>query len=145
MEGRLPPDDDPLIPPPGEGDDVGLRGSIADGVKKALLAGVGALFLTEEGARRLARDWKLPKDVSAFIGQQAQSAKEEILRLFAEELRRFLESESVRGEFWKALSGNSIEIRAEIRIKPDEHGEPKPEVSAAVKAKRGTTTKKSPR
>ena len=137
MEGRRPHDDDPLIPPPDDGDEGGLRGSIADGVKKALLAGVGALFLTEEGARKLARDWKLPKDVSAFIGQQAQSAKEEILRLFAEEMRRFLESESVRREFWKGLSGSAIEIRAEIRIKPDEHGAQKPEVSAAVKATRG--------
>jgi len=143
VEGHRPDDDDPLVPPPDIGDDAGVRGSIADGVKKALLAGVGALFLTEEGARRLARDWKLPKDVAAFIGQQAQSAKEEILRLFADEIRRFLESESVRREFWKGISQSAIEIHAEIRFKPDENGAPKPEVSAAVKAKRGS--KKEPR
>jgi len=143
VEGHRPYDDDPLVPPPDIGDDAGVRGSIADGVKKALLAGVGALFLTEEGARRLARDWKLPKDVAAFIGQQAQSAKEEILRLFADEIRRFLESESVRREFWKGISQSAIEIHAEIRFKPDENGAPKPEVSAAVKAKRGS--KKEPR
>jgi hypothetical protein len=141
VEGRPPDDEDPLVSPPADVDDAGVRGSIADGVKKALLAGVGALFLTEEGARKLARDWKLPKDVSGFIGQQAQSAKEEILRLFAEEMRRFMESESVKREFWKALAENTIEIRAEIRVKPDEHGEPKPQVAAAVKAKRGTKKK----
>lgn len=139
MEGH-PPGDDPLYPPPPQsapGDDAGLRGTIADGVKKALLAGVGALFLTEEGARRLARDWKLPKDVAAFIGQQATSAKEELLRLFADEIRRFLESESVRREFWKELSGSTLEVHAEIRLRPSaEGGAPRPEVSAEVKPRR---------
>ena len=139
MEGH-PPGDDPLYPPPpasAGADDAGLRGTIADGVKKALLAGVGALFLTEEGARRLARDWKLPKDVAAFIGQQATSAKEELLRLFSEEIRRFLESESVRREFWKELSGSTLEIHAQIRLRPADEGEPpKPEVRAEVKPHR---------
>ena len=137
MEG-LPPDDDPMFPPPATADEAGFRGSIADGVKKALLAGVGALFLTEEGARRLARDWKLPKDVAAYIGQQASSAKDDLLRLFSDEIRRFLESESVRGEFWKTLAESTIEIKAEIRLKPAGDGPPRPEVSAEVKAKRRT-------
>jgi hypothetical protein len=135
--GGLPPEDDPLVSPPAPGDDAGVRGTIADGVKKALLAGVGALFLTEEGARRLARDWKLPKDVAAFIGQQATSAKDELLRLFSDEIRRFLESESVRREFWKELSGATIEIKAEIRLRPAEgEGPPEPEVKAEVKPHR---------
>jgi hypothetical protein len=138
--GGLPPEDDPLVSPPGAGegaDDAGLRGTIADGVKKALLAGVGALFLTEEGARRLARDWKLPKDVAAFIGQQATSAKDELLRLFSDEIRRFLESESVRREFWKELSGSTLEIKAEIRLRPAEgDGALRPEVQAEVKPRR---------
>jgi hypothetical protein len=134
VEGH-PPDDDPFIPVPT--DEGGLRGSIADGVKKALLAGVGALFLTEEGARKLARDWKLPKDVAGFIAQQAQSAKEEILRLFADEVRRFLESESVRREFWKALSESAIEIRAEVRFRSEKDGSPRTEVTASVTPRRG--------
>jgi len=135
------PLDDSFIAPPAA-DEAG-RGSLADGVKKALLAGVGALFLTEEGARRLARDWKLPKDVAAFIGQQATSAKDELLRLFSDEIRRFLESESVRKEFWKELSGSTLEIHAEVRLRPNaEGGAPKPEVSAEVKPRRG---KKGPR
>ena len=134
MEGH-PPVDDPLRPPepePAPADEGGLAGSIADGVKKALLAGVGALFLTEEGARRLARDWKLPKDLVSYIGQQASGAKEDLLRLFTDEFRRFLESDQVRREFWKALSENSIEIHAEIRLRPNAGGPPKPEVTASV-------------
>lgn len=112
------------------------RGSLADGVKKALLAGMGALFLTEESARRLARDWKLPKEVISFVGQQAQGAKGEILRVFAEEFRRFLESDAVRREFWKALAENAIEIRAQIRVRPDATGKRAASVEADARPAR---------
>ncbi len=110
----------------------GGRGLIPDAVKKAILAGVGALFMTEEGARRLARDWKLPKDVIGFIGQQANSAKEEVLRVLSDEIRRFLESDAVRRELGKALESMSLEVHAEIRLRRDQAGTPRPEVKAAV-------------
>ncbi len=123
---------DPLAEPGAEAGAAGARGLIPDTVKKALLAGVGALFMTEEGARRLAREWKLPKELIGFIGQQAQGAKGEVLRVFSDEVRRFLESERVRGEFLKALSSMAIEVKAEIRLKPAEDGTPRPEVKATV-------------
>jgi hypothetical protein len=120
-------------------DDVGAsgpRGLIPETVKKALLAGVGALFMTEEGARKLAREWKLPKEVIGYIGQQASGAKDEVLRVFSDEVRRFLESEAVRREFWKALSSMAIEVKAEVRLVPTENGPPRPEVKATVRPKR---------
>ncbi len=133
MEGRTPRD--PFESGEDEGPE-GSRGSLAEGVKKAILAGMGALFLTEENARKLARDWKLPKELIGFIGQQASGAKDEILRVFADEFRRFLESEAVRSEFWKALGDNAIEIRAEIRFRPDAGGKPRPAVTTSARAKR---------
>lgn len=122
----------------GEQDDLpgGGRGLLPDGVRKALLAGVGALFMTEEGARRLARDWKLPKDVIGFIGQQASSAKEEVLRMLSDEIRRFLESDAVRRELGKALESMSVEVHAEIRLRRDQDGSARPEVRAAVRPRR---------
>jgi hypothetical protein len=125
------PEDDALdeLDPAG----AGSRGFIPDAVRKALLAGLGAFFLTEEGARRLAREWKLPKELIGYVGQQAVSAKDEILRVFSDEVRRFLESEAVRREFWKALSSMAIEVRAEIRLKPSNGGAPRPEVKATVR------------
>jgi hypothetical protein len=130
----LPGDRPSSSEPPAEGP----RGLIPDAVRKALVAGVGALFLTEEGARKLARDWKLPKEVIGYIGGQAAAAKDEILRVLSDEIRRFLESEAVRREFWKALSAMAIEVKAEIRLKPAEDGEgaPRPEVKASVRARR---------
>jgi hypothetical protein len=111
----------------------GGRGFLPDGVRKAILAGVGALFMTEEGARRLARDWKLPKEVIGFIGQQASSAKDEVMRVFAEEVRRFLQSDAVRRELGKVLESMAVEIHAEIRLKPaDAEGPARPEVKARV-------------
>ena len=96
-------------------------------------------------ARKLARDWKLPKEVIGFIGQQASGAKDEVLRVFSDEVRRFLESEAVRREFWKALSAAAIEVKAEIRLVPTADGKPKPEVKATVRAKRGGARRKAKR
>ncbi len=111
---------------PGDG-----KGLLADAVKKAVLAGVGALFLTEEGARKLAREWKLPKELIAYVGSQAAGAKNEMLRIVSDEVRRFLESEAVRREFVKALGSMAIEITAEVRFK--EAGKGKPTVKASVR------------
>jgi hypothetical protein len=116
------------------GTEAGARG-LQDALRKALLAGMGALFLTEEGARRLAREWKLPKELVGYLGAQASGAKEEVLRVFSDEVRRFFESEAVRREVTRTLSSMVVEVRAEIRVRPDEQGEPRPEVKAEVKAR----------
>ncbi|HET8541490.1 MAG TPA: hypothetical protein VFL83_16555 [Anaeromyxobacter sp.] len=137
MAANLP--DDPLEPDaPAEE----ARGSLADGVKKALLAGMGALFLTEESARRLARDWKLPKELIGFVGQQAQGAKDELLRVFAAEIRRFLESEAVRKEFWQGLTENTVELEVRIRFRPDGAGAPRPEVETAARSRKPRRARK---
>jgi len=124
---------------------AGVGGALQDTLRKALLAGMGALFLTEEGARRLAREWKLPKELIGYLGQQASGAKDEILRVFSDEVRRFFESEAVRREFTRALSAMVVEVKAEIRVRPAEDGSPKPEVKAEVRARRDKTrTKRKP-
>jgi len=128
----LPSDD---LPPPG-GAEGGGKGFLPDAVRKAIVAGVTAVFLTEEGARRLARDWKLPKDLIAGIVGTASTAKDEVLRIFADEVRRFLESESVRREFLRALSSMAVEVKAEVRFRPAEGGKVEPVVKASVEARR---------
>lgn len=123
----------PDLPP--EGDEKGAegaRGFVADAVRKAFLAGVGALFMTEEGARRLARDWKLPKEVISYVAAQASGAKEEVLRVLGDEIRRFFQSDALRREFLKLLTSMAIEVRAEVRLKETRGGKVKPSVSASV-------------
>lgn len=123
-------------PPPAEQDlgaDTGPRGFVADAVRKAVLTGLGAVFLTEEGARKLARDWKLPKEIVGYVVSQAGGAKDEIVRVVGEEVRKFFESEALRREFLRLLSSMSIEVHAEIRLKPSKAGDAPPGVKAVVK------------
>ena len=129
------PEDDVNLPQVGtledasaEAGDGGARRAFTDTVRKAVLTGLGAVFLTEEGARKVARDWKLPKEIVGYIAGQAGSAKDEIVRVVSEEVRKFFESEALRREFLRLLSSMSIEVHAEIRLKPDHHGKMAPHV-----------------
>ena len=47
----------------------------ADVVNKALVTGVGAVFMTEEGIRSAVSDMRLPKDVARGLVQQAEVTK----------------------------------------------------------------------
>lgn len=93
------------------------RSFVAEAVRKAVLAGVGALFLTEEGARKLAREWKLPKELAGYVVTQAQGAKDEVRRILTQEVRRFLESETFRHEVKELISAMTVAVKAEIRFK----------------------------
>jgi hypothetical protein len=112
--------------------EAGARGGgVADAVRKVVMTGLGAVFLTEEGARKLAREWKLPKEIAGYVTAQATGAKDEIVRVISEEVRKFFESPALRREFLRVLSSMSIEVHAEIRLKPSKGGQVDPEVKIA--------------
>lgn len=122
----VPPDDEyPEYPPDPLDQDPGPRergGFVPDFVRKVAVAGLGAVFMTEEGIRTLAGQLKLPKEMLGFILSQAEKTKGEIGRVVSEELRRFLQSERLKDELLKLVSGMTIEVKAEIRLKPDPTG-----------------------
>jgi hypothetical protein len=91
-------------------------------MKKAAVAGLGALFMTEEGIRSLAGQLKLPKEALGFVVAQAEKTKEEVARVVSEELRRFLQSDKVQQEFRRLLSDMTFEIKAEVRMVPKKKG-----------------------
>ena len=95
-----------------------LSGLVPDIVRRAVLTGVGALFMTEEGLRSLVGEMKLPKDALAFLLAQAEKTRGEVARVVTSEVRRFLESETLRREIWKLLTGVTLEVNASIRLKP---------------------------
>lgn len=97
-------------------------GLVGDLLKRAVLTGVGALFMTEEGIRNAVGEMKLPKDVLAFLVSQAERTRTDVARVVTAELRRFLESETLRREVWKLLTGITLEVNATIQLKPT--GEP---------------------
>ncbi len=101
-------------------------GFVPEVVKRVAVAGLGAIFMTEEGIRSLAGQLKLPKEVLAFILSQAEKTKDELARIVSDELRRFLQSDKLREEFLKLLGGMTVEINAQVRLVPSERkpGEP---------------------
>lgn len=121
---------------PGEDDTSEVEktgGMLPDLVKRAVLTGVGALFMGEEGIRKIASDLKLPKDVLAFLVTQADRTRTEVARVVTAEVRRFLEGETLRREVWKLLTSVTLEVNATVQLKPA--GEPG--FKATLKRKKG--------
>src|SRR5260370_26869978 len=116
-------------------EEAGARGRleqfIPEIVRRTFYAGLGAVFTTEEGIRKLASEFHLPKDVANYLIQQAAASKDELFGIFARELRNFLESVNLSGELQKLLTSLSFEIKHEVRfitsdqaaggVKPDIH------------------------
>src|SRR3954471_1709644 len=107
-----------------------LEGFIPDIVKRTFYAGLGAVFTTEEGIRKIASDLKLPKDVANYLIQQAASSKDELFRVVGKEMRGFLETVNISGELQKLLTSLSFEIKTEIRFIPNDEavGGVKPDI-----------------
>jgi hypothetical protein len=84
-----------------------------------LIAGVGALFLTEEGIRSLVGELKLPKELIGALLAQADRTKQDVVHTLGEELRRFFESAQLHRELRKLLTDVTIEVKAEVRLRPD--------------------------
>jgi hypothetical protein len=141
---EAPPDDDDAPPEAGDGEDAPpddgaaadarearddeprdkqrgrLEGFIPDIVKRTFYAGLGAVFTTEEGIRKIASDLKLPKDVANYLIPQAAASKDELFRVVGKELRGFLETVNISGELQKLLTSLSFEIKTEIRFIPND-------------------------
>ena len=97
-----------------------LQQFMPDIVRKTFYAGLGALFTTEEGIRRIATEMKLPKDVANYLIQQAAASKDELFRIVGRELRNALQQMDMAGELQKLLTAISFEIKTEIRFIPND-------------------------
>jgi hypothetical protein len=113
-----------------------LEGLVPEVIKRTFYAGLGAVFTTEEGIRRVANEFSLPKDVARVLVQQAQSTKDELFRIVAGELRGFLESLNLNEELQRLLTSLSFEIKTEIRFIPNEAKVVKPNLKNRVSVKR---------
>jgi hypothetical protein len=113
-----------------------LEGLIPEVLKRTFYAGLGAVFTTEEGIRRLTNEFSLPKDVASFLVQQAQSTKNELFRIVAAEVRGFLESLNLNEELQRLLTSLSFEIKTEIRFIPNDQKLVRPKVKNRVTVKR---------
>ncbi|HET9624216.1 MAG TPA: hypothetical protein VFP84_22740 [Kofleriaceae bacterium] len=105
-------------------------------VKKTFAAGLGAVFQTEEGIRKIASE-RLP-EVAGYIASSADGAKDKVIDAIGRETRDFLASLNVGEEIAKILTTLSFEIKTEIRFIPNSERftGAEPEVKASVRLKR---------
>ena len=108
-------------------------------VKKTFAAGMGAVFSTEEGIRKLARE-NLP-EVAGYLAQGADNAKDKVFDVIARETREFLSNLNITEEVAKILTTLSLEIKTEIRFIPNSEriSGAEPDVKASVRVKRNDT------
>jgi hypothetical protein len=123
-----------------------LESLIPEIVRRTFYAGLGAVFTTEEGIRKIASDLKLPKEMANYLIAQAAASKDELFRVVGKELRGFLESVNISGELQKLLTSLSFEIKTEIRFIPNDEaiGGVKPDMKVgrmALKRNRGDDKK----
>lgn len=141
IEDSLP--DDPLDEP----SDDRTKGFVPDFVRRLAWAGLGAVFMSEEGIRRLASQLKLPKEALSYLLAQAEKTKDEVGRVVSEEVRKLLQSERLKDELVKLISQVTIEVKAEVRLVPDrvreESGLVEPQVKVS-ELKTKYVTKKKP-
>lgn len=106
-------------------------------VKKTFAAGMGAVFSTEEGIRKIAREVNLP-DVVGYAASSTGAAKDKVFEIVARETREFLSNLNLTEEIAKILTTLSFEIKTEIRFIPNSERVTgaEPDVKASVKVKR---------
>ena len=90
--------------------------AIADLVKKAIVSGLGSVFMTEEGIRSYLSEMKLPKEAAQFIVGQVSKTKEEMFRVVTAEIRSFLEKTQFDEVLRKVLTGISLELSTKVRF-----------------------------
>lgn len=135
------------VPPPGTEDKLNdtirqrLEHLVPELVKKTFAAGMGAVFSTEEGIRKIAREVSLP-DVVGYAASSTGAAKDKVFEIVARETREFLANLNLTEEIAKILTTLSFEIKTEIRFIPNSERliGSEPDVKASVKVKRNDKT-----
>lgn len=125
-------DEQTPMPEGGSGDEPRIPG-LTEFVRRALMAGVGAVFMTEEGIRKTVTELKLPKEAFSYVAGQAERTRTEAGRILRKELRRFLNSEAFRDQLGQLVSGLTLEIKAEVRLKPDDQKKQASDLKVRVK------------
>jgi polyhydroxyalkanoate synthesis regulator phasin len=116
-----------------------LEGLLPETIRKALITGLGALFMTEESLRNLVTEMRLPKEAVHYLVKQADQARGQLFDVVSKEIRQFLESVNLAQELQKILSSVVLEVKTEIRLVPSDDGLVKPQVSTSVQARRTKT------
>ena len=91
-----------------------IKSQISEAMKKVILTGVGAVFLTEESVRSYLGELKLPKELWGGFLDNAQKTKSEFLQAFAKETSQILSKIDVVKETKEFLDTRKIKVSFEV-------------------------------
>lgn len=113
--------------PEGTGtEDDGPSGRIPELLRRGLTLGFSGLFMTEEAVRRAFGD-TVPRDWVDFATEQSARTRSEFLERLSGEIARSLEAIDLVEVLDALLSGRTLEVKAEIRLRkrdPDDDATP---------------------
>jgi hypothetical protein len=113
-----------------------LRETFRKAVEKGIEAGIGTLRSADSVVRGVTQDGRLPKEVMGYVFAQIDETKNALVRGVANEVRDFLDATDIAGEFYRALTSLSFEVKTEIRFIPNEAGGVRPQIKARAVQKR---------
>lgn len=119
------------------------RSRLPDSIRKAVVGGLSAVFMTEEGIRNAVTDLRLPKDAIAYLAQQTERTRREVFSAVSEEVKGFLKNIDANKALRKALAGMRVEVKAELRFVDEDEEQKAPRVKHDIRVKRGRAKKKS--
>lgn len=93
--------------------------AIPEMMRRAIAMGLSGFFLTEEAIRKAVGD-TLPRDWADFAVEQSERTRAELMNRFGIELNRTFASLDVAEMFRQLVEGRTIEVKAEIRLKPED-------------------------
>jgi len=97
-----------------------LEGAIPELIKRAVELGYEKAHDAPEAVKQLVGDLKLPKEVVGYIFSQVDETKNGLFRIFAKEMRDFLEHTNIAGEMQKLLTTVQFEVNTTIRFRPND-------------------------
>jgi len=95
---------------------------VPDALKKALAAGVGAVFMTEEGIRNMVSEMKLPKEALSYLLTQTERTRKDVFEAVSKEVKKYLRSKEPEKLLSQVLQHFTIEVKAEIKFRTNDKG-----------------------
>lgn len=92
------------------------RSRLPESIRKAVVGGLSAVLMTEEGIRNAVSDMRLPKEAINFLAQQTERTRRELYRMVTDEVKGFLDNIDISGVMRKAMAGMRVEVKAEIKF-----------------------------
>lgn len=113
-----------------------LEAALPDVIKRTFSAGLSAMFASEEGLRKLAKEMNIA-DIPGMISTTTNTTKDKVMEIVAREVRDALTSMNLAEEIAHILTTLSLEVRTEIRFIPNDSraARVEPEVKSSVRVR----------